>query len=61
MEHLHAEIVAIIINIQRTIIMHVDACLPGYVKLSLHCPSLLLLSAGLTLKEYTTPICSVIE
>ena len=30
-----------------------------YTKGSLHCPSLLIVSAPLTLKEYTTPICSV--
>ena len=30
-----------------------------YTKGSLHCPSLLILSVPLTLKEYSTPICSV--
>ena len=33
--------------------------IPGlYTSESLHSPSLLILSAPLTLKEYTTPICS---
>ena len=32
--------------------------LRGYITDALHSPSLLILSAPLTLKEYTTPICN---